>query len=65
MGGHMHAGHRERLKKRFLRDGLRGFEPHQILELPLFYGIPRRDTNPIAHELINTFGNLPECLKPL
>jgi DNA repair protein RadC len=63
MGGHMHAGHRERLKKRFLRDGLRGFEPHQILELLLFYGIPRRDTNPIAHELINTFGNLSGVLK--
>ena len=48
MSDGLHDGHRERLKRRFLNDGLRGFEPHQILELLLFYGIPRKDTNPIA-----------------
>jgi DNA repair protein RadC len=63
MSGEVHKGHRERLKNRFLRDGLRGFEPHQILEMLLFYAIPRKDTNPIAHELINTFGNLSGVLK--
>lgn len=54
----MAEGHRERLKQRFLREGLDGFEPHNILELALFFAIPRRDTNTIAHELINTFGSL-------
>ena len=59
----VHEGHRERLKQRFLRDGLRGFETHQILELLLFFGIPRRDTNEIAHALLDAFGNLPGVLK--
>ena len=63
MGSELHEGHRERLKQRFLRDGLRGFEPHQILEMLLFYGIPRKDTNGIAHELLNTFGSLAGVLK--
>lgn len=54
----MAEGHRERLKQRFLREGLDGFEPHNILELALFFVIPRRDTNALAHELINTFGSL-------
>lgn len=41
-----------------MRDGLEGFEPHQILELLLFYAIPRRDTNEIAHNLMQHFGTL-------
>jgi DNA repair protein RadC len=52
----MHNGHRERLKKRFLAEGLDNFEPHVILEMILFYAIPRSDTNPIAHELLRNFG---------
>lgn len=58
----MAEGHRERLKQRFLREGLDGFEPHNILELALFFVIPRRDTNRIAHELIKTFGSLSAVL---
>ncbi len=54
----VHSGHRARVKERFLRDGLEGFEKHNILELLLFYSIPQRDTNPIAHALINRFGSL-------
>lgn len=52
----MHEGHRERLKKRFLAEGLDNFEPHAILEMILFYSVPRRDTNPIAHRLLDYFG---------
>lgn len=63
MNGSLHEGHRERLKQRFLKDGLRGFEPHQILEMLLFYAIPRKDTNEIAHELLNVFGSLAGVLK--
>ncbi len=44
----IHQGHRERLRARFLADGLDGFEDHQVLELLLFYATPRADTNPIA-----------------
>jgi len=59
----IHAGHRQRLKERFLREGLDNFEEHQVLELLLFYGIPQRDTNEIAHELIRKFGSLSKVLE--
>ena len=59
----IHSGHRRRLKERFLREGLDNFEEHQILELLLFYGVPQRDTNVIAHELIQKFGSLCEVLE--
>ena len=54
----VHDGHRQRLKERFLKDGLDGFEPHNVLELLLFFAVPQRDTNEIAHQLINHFGSL-------
>ncbi|NLK38994.1 MAG: RadC family protein [Clostridiales bacterium] len=54
----MHEGHRNRLKDRFLREGLDGFESHNVLELLLFYSIPQRDTNELAHLLINKFGSV-------
>ena len=54
----MHEGHRERLRNRFKREGLSNFEEHNILELLLFYCIPRKDTNEIAHNLIKEFGSI-------
>jgi DNA repair protein RadC len=54
----IHEGHRERLKNRFLEHGLESFEDHSVLELLLFYALPRSDVNPIAHALINKFGSL-------
>lgn len=56
----VHDGHRARLRRRFIeaKDGFDSFEEHQILELILFYGIPRRDTNDYAHILIDKFGSL-------
>ena len=59
----LHSGHRQRLKDRFLREGLDNFEEHQVLELLLFYGIPQRDTNPIAHALMERFGSLSRVLE--
>ena len=53
----IHDGHRQRLKDRFLREGLDGFTDIQVLELLLFYVVPRKDTNPIAHDLLERFGN--------
>ena len=58
MEKNIHSGHRERMRRRFLQSGFTSFEPHEVLELILFYGIPRKDTNPIAHELLNRFGSL-------
>ncbi len=62
MESKIHSGHRERLKKQFLKSGLSFLEAHQVLELLLFYSIPRKDTNPLAHTLLNTFGDLPHVL---
>lgn len=56
----MHSGHRERLKKKFIKYGADSLETHELLEMLLFYGIPRKDTNELAHVLINTFGSLPQ-----
>ncbi|MBE6885979.1 MAG: DNA repair protein RadC [Oscillospiraceae bacterium] len=55
---HPHSGHRERLRKRFTSAGLNGFQPHEILELLLCYSIPRKDTNELAHRLLERFGSL-------
>ena len=53
----VHDGHRARLKKAFLeRPDM--FWDHQLLELLLFYAVPRRDTNPLAHALLDRFGSL-------
>lgn len=58
----IHKDHRARMKARFAKDGLDAFDEHQVLELLLFYCIPRRDTNEIAHNLINRFGSLSAVL---
>lgn len=59
----LHQGHRERLRNRFLSEGLDSFEDHQVLELILFEVIQRGDTNPIAHRLLNRFGSLSAVLE--
>ena len=58
-----HEGHRQRLRRRFLLEGLDNFDEVQVLELLLFYAIPRRDTNPIAHALLEQFGSLSGVLE--
>lgn len=59
----VHTGHRERLRERFISTGLEGYAPHEVLELLLTYAIPRRDTNPIAHALLDRFGSLQKVLE--
>ena len=58
----IHEGHRQRLKERFLRSGLDDFTEIQVLELLLFYAMPRQDTNPIAHALLERFGSLSQVM---
>ena len=53
-----HTGHRQRVKTRFLNYGMESFDQHQVLETVLFYVIPRKDTNLLAHRLLNRFGSL-------
>ncbi len=55
---HLHSGHRSRVKERFENEGMRNFQDHQVLEMLLFYAIPQRDTNDLAHLLIDEFGSL-------
>lgn len=59
----IHDGHRQRLKERYRSEGLDNFDELQVLELLLFYCIPRQDTNPIAHRLLNHFGSLAQVLE--
>ena len=59
----MHEGHRQRLKARFRAEGLDDFSEVQVLELLLFYAVPRRDTNPMAHELLDRFGTLAQVME--
>ena len=54
----IHDGHRENLRRRFLTAGAESLLPHELLELLLFYAIPRRDTNALAHTLLSRYGSL-------
>lgn len=58
----VHDGHRERLRARFLNDGLDHFNDIQVLELLLFYCIPRKDTNVLAHALLDRFKTVAQVL---
>jgi len=58
----VHDGHRQRKKEQFRQHGLDSFADHEALELLLFYAIPRKDTNPIAHALMERFGSLEQVL---
>ena len=53
----IHAGHRQRMRKRFIGQGFQGMEQHEVLEMLLYYGIPRKDTNLTAHRLLDRYGS--------
>ncbi len=56
-------GHRDRLRKRYLDEGLDSFrEDYEVLELLLQFAIPYKDTKGAAKKLIGHFGSLPEVL---
>ncbi|HYE82308.1 MAG TPA: DNA repair protein RadC [Clostridia bacterium] len=58
MKNKLHDGHRQRVKSRYLSEGLDAFEDHQVLEMLLFFCIPMKDTNELAHRMIREFGSL-------
>ncbi len=59
MAENLHKKHRERVRKEFLAHGFNDNSPeHKLLEMLLFFSIPVKDTNPIAHLLIKRFGSL-------
>lgn len=59
----VHAGHRKRMRERAAAEGLYSFDPHQVMELVLFYAVPRQDTSEMAHALIDRFGSVYGVLK--
>lgn len=54
----IHKGHRKRLRDKYIRSGIDSLDHHEALEVLIGYSIPRRETNSIAHRLINEFGSL-------
>ncbi len=56
------SGHRRRLRERFARSGLKGFHDHEIVELLLALGTPRKDTKEPAREALAKFGSLKDVL---
>ena len=63
MNKSLHDGHRERLRKKFLTNGIESFAEHEIIEMLLFYVIPRKNTNELAHVLLNQFGSISNILE--
>lgn len=63
MQNQSHKGHRERLRANYASQGGDALLDHQYLELLLTYAIPRRDTNEIAHALLDRFGTLENILR--
>ena len=58
----IHSGHRDRVRQRFLENGLDGFKEHEALEMLLYYCVSRKDTNEMAHMLLDEFGSLHKVL---
>lgn len=53
----IHKNHRQRLKTKVKNYGLESLAYHEVLEFLLTYTIPRKDTNPIGHSLLESFGS--------
>ena len=63
MDKNVHKEHRKRVRAEFLADGFsEATSPHKILEMLLFYSIPRANTNPTAHLLIEKFGSFEKVI---
>ena len=63
MDKNLHKGHRSRIRDRVKKEGLDNFQDYQVLEYVLSFVIPYKDTNPLAHRLINRFGSLAGVLE--
>lgn len=60
-----HSGHRSRMRRKFVEAGMsfEAFPPHEVLEMMLFFCCKRRNTNPLAHRLLERFGSLSAVLR--
>ncbi len=52
------CGHRQRMRQKYLEKGIDGFSQQEILEMMLFYSVPRVDTKPLAYKLIEEYGSV-------
>ena len=59
----IHKNHRKRMKETYLKSGFESMSDVEKLEFMLFFAIGRKDTNPIAHRLIDTFGSFQSVLE--
>src|SRR6516164_8427967 len=57
-----YAGHRMRLRERFLDAGAGALADYELIELVLFRAIPRRDCKPLAKSLLAKFGSFAEVI---
>lgn len=62
-GNNLHQGHRQRMRKRMEEHGFESFAPHEALEYILYITNPRKDTNALAHDLIERFGDFAGVLE--
>ena len=54
----IHDGHRDRMRDKLIKNGEEVLHDHEILEMLLYHSVPRKDTNELAHRLIEHFGSL-------
>lgn len=59
----LHSDHRSRMHKRVAENGFEGFADHEVLEYLLYFALPRVDTNPIAHRLMDRFGSFEQVME--
>src|ERR1700741_1185168 len=57
-----YLGHRERLRERFYGAGPDALSDYELLEMALFPALPRRDTKPLAKDLLRKFGSFAEVI---
>ena len=53
----VHTGHRKRMKERFFNGGASNFADHELIEMLLYNTFPRKDTNELAHKILNEYDN--------
>ena len=63
MDEQLHQDHRARMHQRVKNSGMDDFADHEVLEYLLYFAIPRRDTNPIAHRQLKKIGSFARVLE--
>ena len=56
------AGHRQRLRDRFMDGGPDAMPDYELLEMVLFHALPMGDTKPLAKALLKEFGTFAEVI---